>query len=118
MKKRTAKRDIRLLSSGTQVKFDPTGWLLISSAKEFDETQTKILRVFQYRDDRRVMQERFLVYGSRGAEWDAKARRYKTHVEGNELVAAKDAVPDALAKVAAHCGVTELITRMVDRGER
>lgn len=113
MKRKKVFRTIKLLSSGAVVQIDPNQWLQISGAKEFDATQTKILRVFKPRAE-----ERYLVHGVRSADWDKKAKAYKTLVEAYELVAINDALPDAIAKVAAHCGVAVLVTKMVDRGER
>jgi len=106
-------RTVNLLSSGAVVKFDPSLWLLVSSAKEFDETTTAILRVLAPRSN-----DRFMVYGVRSSGWDQKSKTYTARAEAYELVAVTEAVPDALAKVAAHCGVEALVAKLVARGER
>jgi hypothetical protein len=92
------KRTITLLSSGIETTIDPAQWLQVAGVKDFDATSTAILRVFQ-KDDI------FLVYGM-------KASGGKKTTEAYELVPAIESVPAFLDKIAEHCGVEALRSRL------
>ncbi len=88
-------RAIKLLDSGVNVTIKIAEWLKASAdafVKEFDETNTRILRVWRHRHG-----AGFMVYGMNNVEG--------TVTEAYEVVALEGMVADAVDKIAAHCGL-------------
>lgn len=111
---RTDLRQIALLSGGT-TKINPSHYHGHTNLKTFDSTSTKILRVQKHcvrglvKEGRRVRSrvighDHYLVYGMR-----AVGGKKKPEAEVYDMVVNEDMVPAAMARVAAHCGIEDLL---------
>jgi hypothetical protein len=97
-------RPIQLLSHGVDAKIDPSRWVQTHGAKSFDAKGTSILRVSKHKE-----QDAYLVYGMRAANESGKS---VIKAEAYDMIAVAGAVPGVVAKVAEHCGVSELVKQL------
>ncbi len=96
-------RTIQLLDSGIHVTIKVPEWERAGPqafAKEFDESNTSILRVFKERNG-----AGFMVYGMKAAGDDV--------TEAYEVVALEGMVGNAADKIAAHCGLEDAFRKQV-----
>lgn len=97
-------RPITLLSTDVKINIDPSRWVQISSAKQFDDKNTSFLRVSKHK----YVEDKFLVHGMRAQVPDGE-KKAAIIAEAYDLVASKEQVAPTLAKIAAYCGISVLI---------
>jgi hypothetical protein len=98
-------RKINLLSVGIDVAIDPSRWAQIAGAKKFDDKGTMILRVEQHKHE----PGKYLVHGMRS---EVIGRVASVAAEAYDIVAAVEALPIVVARIAEHCGVSALVAEL------
>lgn len=96
-------RLVRLLGYDAPVRIDPSDYRRAfdgASAKDFDDTTTRVLRVL-----RNVKHGTYLVYGMRAENGETVAEIYA-------VAPAPETIGEVVSRVAEHCGVEPLIEQL------
>jgi hypothetical protein len=97
-------RTIKLLATQVDVKIDPSRWVQTAQAKNLDDKNTEILRVYKHK----TIEDKYLVHGMRAKVHDGETKA-RVVAEAWDAVAVTEAVPAVLLSVAEHCGLSALV---------